>query len=99
MIHNGIEYGLMQSYAEGSTSCVMRPPARCRKNIGTTWIWQRLPNSGGAAASSARGCSISRALALAADPQLAQFVGKVADSGEGRWTFMRPSKKKYLPTC
>jgi 6-phosphogluconate dehydrogenase len=26
------------------------------------------------------------ALALAGDPQLAQFVGKVADSGEGRWT-------------
>jgi 6-phosphogluconate dehydrogenase len=26
------------------------------------------------------------ALALAADPQLAHFVGKVADSGEGRWT-------------
>jgi len=26
------------------------------------------------------------ALALAADPRLAQFVGNVADSGEGRWT-------------
>jgi 6-phosphogluconate dehydrogenase len=26
------------------------------------------------------------ALALTADPQLEQFVGKVADSGEGRWT-------------
>jgi 6-phosphogluconate dehydrogenase len=39
------------------------------------------------------------ALALAADPQLAQFVGKVADSGEGRWTVDAQSKKKCLPMC
>jgi 6-phosphogluconate dehydrogenase (decarboxylating) len=36
MIHNGIEYGLMQSFAEGFDILRMRRPTRCRKNIVTT---------------------------------------------------------------
>ncbi len=42
--------------------------------------------SGGAAASSRRGCSTSRRPALVESPDLASFAGHVSDSGEGRWT-------------
>jgi 6-phosphogluconate dehydrogenase len=86
MIHNGIEYGLMQSYAEGfdilrNASAGTLPEAH-RYNLNLAAIaelWRR-----GSVVSS--WLLDLAALALAADPQLAQFVGKVADSGEGRWT-------------
>ena len=86
MIHNGIEYGLMQSYAEGfdilrNASAATLPEAH-RYNLNLPAIaelWRR-----GSVVSS--WLLDLAALALAADPQLAQFVGKVADSGEGRWT-------------
>jgi 6-phosphogluconate dehydrogenase len=86
MIHNGIEYGLMQSYAEGfdilRNASASTLPENQRYNLNLAEIaelWRR-------------GSVISSwlldlaALALAADPQLTQFVGRVADSGEGRWT-------------
>ena len=86
MIHNGIEYGLMQSYAEGfdilrnvSSDAV---PAERRYNLNLAEIaevWRR-----GSVVSS--WLLDLAALALASDPQLAQFAGRVADSGEGRWT-------------
>jgi 6-phosphogluconate dehydrogenase len=86
MIHNGIEYGLMQSYAEGFD--IMRNasseavPAERRYDLNLAEIaevWRR----GSVVASWLLDLA---ALALAADPQLAQFTGTVADSGEGRWT-------------
>ena len=86
MIHNGIEYGLMQSYAEGfdilrnvSSDAV---PAERRYNLNLAEIaevWRR-----GSVVSS--WLLDLAALALASDPELSQFVGRVADSGEGRWT-------------
>ena len=86
MIHNGIEYGLMQSYAEGfdimRNASATALPENQRYDL-------RLPEI---AELWRRGSVVSSwlldlaALALAADPQLAQFVGRVADSGEGRWT-------------
>ena len=50
MVHNGIEYGLMQAYAEGLTSSRTPIPSRCRRTSATNSIWLISPNSGGAAA-------------------------------------------------
>ncbi len=86
MIHNGIEYGLMQSFAEGfdilRNASADTLPEDHRYNLNLAAIaelWRR-----GSVVSS--WLLDLAALALAGDPQLAQFVGKVADSGEGRWT-------------
>ena len=86
MIHNGIEYGLMQSYAEGfdimrnATSNALPENHRYDLKLAEiAEVWRR-----GSVVSS--WLLDLAALALTADPQLEQFVGKVADSGEGRWT-------------
>jgi 6-phosphogluconate dehydrogenase len=86
MIHNGIEYGLMQAYAEGfdilKGKASDKLPEDERFDLNLTDIaevWRR-------------GSVISSwlldltALALAKDGKLEQFSGNVADSGEGRWT-------------
>jgi 6-phosphogluconate dehydrogenase len=86
MVHNGIEYGVMQAYAEGFDILrnVSSPavPENRRYNLelpDVAEVWRR-------------GSVISSwlldlaAIALAHDPQLSQFTGQVADSGEGRWT-------------
>ncbi len=88
MIHNGIEYGMMQAYAEGfailkGATAEARPPDE-RYDLDVADIaevWRR-------------GSVISSwlldltAIALAGDPKLDQYTGTVADSGEGRWTVM-----------
>jgi 6-phosphogluconate dehydrogenase len=86
MIHNGIEYGLMQSFAEGfdilrnASAETLPEEQRYHLNLAAiAELWRR-----GSVVSS--WLLDLAALALAADPQLGQFVGKVADSGEGRWT-------------
>ena len=86
MIHNGIEYGLMQSYAEGfdilRNAAAPTLPENQRYDLQLADIaelWRR-----GSVVSS--WLLDLTALALAADPQLKGFVGSVADSGEGRWT-------------
>ena len=86
MVHNGIEYGLMQAYAEGFD--ILRnkdlkdlpEDERFDLNIpDIAEVWRR-------------GSVISSwlldlaALALAKDPALDNFSGFVQDSGEGRWT-------------
>jgi 6-phosphogluconate dehydrogenase len=77
MIHNGIEYGLMEAYAEGFD--IMRN-APYELNLGEiAELWRR-----GSVVSSWLLDLTARA--LAADPQLAHFTGVVGDSGEGRWT-------------
>ena len=77
MIHNGIEYGLMQSYAEGFD--ILENATYDFNLAQIAELWRR-----GSVVSS--WLLDLAALALAADPQLEAFVGKVADSGEGRWT-------------
>ena len=86
MIHNGIEYGLMQAYAEGFD--VLRGaagegvPAALRYALDLREIaelWRR----GSVVTSWLLDLS---AAALAADPALEGFTGAVDDSGEGRWT-------------
>ena len=63
-------------------------PRRCAipSTTSTNSTWPTSPRSGGAAASSPHGCSISRPPLSTGDPQLAKFEGRVSDSGEGRWT-------------
>ncbi len=86
MVHNGIEYGLMQAYAEGFD--IMRNkasealPEDERFDLNLTDIaevWRR----GSVISSWLLDLS---AVALAGDPQLAGFSGFVEDTGEGRWT-------------
>jgi 6-phosphogluconate dehydrogenase len=86
MIHNGIEYGLMQSYAEGfdilrhASSEALPPEHRFDFDLAAiAEVWRR-----GSVVSS--WLLDLAAIALREDPNLEQFEGKVADSGEGRWT-------------
>jgi 6-phosphogluconate dehydrogenase len=88
MIHNGIEYGLMQAYAEGfhilGNAASEELPEEQRfafdlPDIAEVWR---------------RGSVIGSwlldltAMALAEDPKLSRYSGFVEDSGEGRWTIM-----------
>jgi 6-phosphogluconate dehydrogenase len=99
MVHNGIEYGVMAAYAEGlsvlrsanvglkqsladAETTPLRDPEHYQYDFDLrdiTEVWRR-------------GSVISSwlldltAAVLAKDPQLAQFGGRVSDSGEGRWT-------------
>jgi 6-phosphogluconate dehydrogenase len=99
MIHNGIEYGLMAAYAEGlnvlrnanvgkrmgeedAETTPLRYPEHYQYDLDLPEIaelWRR-------------GSVISSwlldltASAFLQDPELAQFTGRVSDSGEGRWT-------------
>ena len=86
MVHNGIEYGLMQAYAEGfgilrnKDSKDLPEDERFSLNMpDIAEVWRR-------------GSVISSwlldlgAAALAKDPELKEFAGFVQDSGEGRWT-------------
>jgi 6-phosphogluconate dehydrogenase len=77
MVHNGIEYGLMQAYAEGyelldATELVTDVPAVLkawtRGTVVRSWLLDLLVK------------------ALEEDPALAEITGWVEDSGEGRWT-------------
>jgi 6-phosphogluconate dehydrogenase len=86
MVHNGIEYGLMQAYAEGFNVLESRSspsvPADARYELDLADIaevWRR----GSVITSWLLDLSAG---ALAADPELAKFTGYVEDSGEGRWT-------------
>ena len=86
MIHNGIEYGLMQAYAEGFD--ILRGANSENLPVGLSYdlnladiaeVWRR-------------GSVISSwlldltAIALASDHKLDAYSGFVEDSGEGRWT-------------
>ena len=99
MVHNGIEYGIMAAYAEGlnilrhanagklqrtvdAETTPLRDPELYRYDLNIPDIaelWRR----GSVVASWLLDLS---AAALAKDAGLAQFAGRVSDSGEGRWT-------------
>jgi 6-phosphogluconate dehydrogenase len=86
MVHNGIEYGLMQAYAEGFDilrgAAAEQVPAELRYRLDLPAIaelWRR-----GSVVSSWLLDLTARA--LAEDPGLEGFSGRVEDSGEGRWT-------------
>ncbi|MBL8822794.1 MAG: decarboxylating 6-phosphogluconate dehydrogenase [Planctomycetia bacterium] len=81
MVHNGIEYGLMQAYAEGfELMHAMQKDQLYHFNLAeVAEVWRR-----GSVVSSWLLDLIARS--LAERPNLEGFVGKVPDSGEGRWT-------------
>ena len=99
MVHNGIEYGLMAAYAEGlnilrhanvgkaahaadAETTPLRNPEYYQYDLDLADIaelWRR----GSVVASWLLDLT---AAALAEDPKLARFTGRVSDSGEGRWT-------------
>ncbi len=86
MVHNGIEYGMMQAYAEGFDILKSRAkedmPEGMRFDLNLSDIsevWRR-----GSVISSWLLDLIS--IALAEDASLSKYSGRVNDSGEGRWT-------------
>jgi 6-phosphogluconate dehydrogenase len=100
MVHNGIEYGLMAAFAEGlnilnsaglgkatvhahdAETTPLRHPEHYRYDFNLadiTELWRR----GSVVTSWLLDLT---AQALASDPQLEAFGGRVSDSGEGRWT-------------
>jgi 6-phosphogluconate dehydrogenase len=99
MVHNGIEYGIMAAYAEGigvlrsanvgkethaadAETTPLRDPEHYQYDFNLpdiTELWRR----GSVIASWLLDLTAS---ALAKDPALAHFAGRVSDSGEGRWT-------------
>ncbi|MFL6237191.1 MAG: phosphogluconate dehydrogenase (NAD(+)-dependent, decarboxylating) [Thermoanaerobaculia bacterium] len=88
MIHNGIEYGLMQAYAEGfdifrnATSESLPEGHRYDLDLADiAELWRR----GSVVSSWLLDLTAS---ALAENPDLSEYTGAVQDSGEGRWTVM-----------
>ncbi len=99
MVHNGIEYGLMAAYAEGlniikhadigkhqdeidAETTPLRDPQYYQYDMdiaSVAEVWRR----GSVVASWLLDLTAS---ALAQDPSLEKFAGRVSDSGEGRWT-------------
>jgi 6-phosphogluconate dehydrogenase len=86
MVHNGIEYGLMQAYAEGfdilknANTDALRPEHRFDLDIADiAEVWRR----GSVIPSWLLDLTAS---ALAENPALGSYSGFVEDSGEGRWT-------------
>jgi 6-phosphogluconate dehydrogenase len=99
MVHNGIEYGIMAAYAEGlnilrhanagrkasaadAETTPLRNPELYQYDLNLpdiTEVWRR----GSVIASWLLDLTAN---ALAVDPDLETFAGRVSDSGEGRWT-------------
>jgi len=86
MVHNGIEYGLMQAYAEGfdvlqgKASTELPEDERYTLDLpDIAEVWRR----GSVVSSWLLDLTAS---ALADNPTLSEFTGHVSDSGEGRWT-------------
>ena len=88
MVHNGIEYGLMQAYAEGfdiirgASSKELPPEIRYDLDLADiAEVWRR----GSVVGSWLLDLT---AMALAENPTLSSYTGFVQDSGEGRWTIV-----------
>jgi 6-phosphogluconate dehydrogenase len=99
MVHNGIEYGVMAAYAEGlgvlrnanigkrtheidAETTPLRDPEHYQYDLNlrdVAQVWRR----GSVIASWLLDLT---AASLVKDPELAEFAGRVSDSGEGRWT-------------
>ncbi|MFN7917952.1 MAG: decarboxylating 6-phosphogluconate dehydrogenase [Vicinamibacterales bacterium] len=77
MVHNAIEYGLMQAYAEGFELMDRSSYGLDLPKIAALWMQGSVVRSW---------LLDLTARALAADPRLADLSGYVEDSGEGRWT-------------
>ncbi|MER6089702.1 phosphogluconate dehydrogenase (NAD(+)-dependent, decarboxylating) [Streptomyces bluensis] len=101
MVHNGVEYGMMAAIAEG-LSIIEHADAGLRKHTADAETaplrepeaYQYEIDVGEVAEVWRRGSVVGSWLvdltadALARSPQLAEFTGRVSDSGEGRWTVL-----------
>jgi 6-phosphogluconate dehydrogenase len=101
MVHNGIEYGLMAAYAEGFNILRHANAGKKRRSTDAETTPLRRPehyqydlNLADVAEVWRRGSVVASwlldlaAAALLREPDLAEFRGRVSDSGEGRWTVM-----------
>ena len=86
MVHNGIEYGIMQAYAEGFDVLVHKNAKELPEN-------ERFDLSAAEIAELWRRGSVIgswlldlTSMALTENPSLSNYTGFVEDSGEGRWT-------------
>jgi 6-phosphogluconate dehydrogenase len=99
MVHNGIEYGLMAAYAEGFGILRHANVGKGSRTVDAETTPLRTPeyyqydlNLADIAEVWRRGSVVASwlldltAAALATDPKLERFTGRVSDSGEGRWT-------------
>jgi 6-phosphogluconate dehydrogenase len=84
MIHNGIEYGMMQAYAEGFELMQKSDFKLDLPFIANMWMQGSVVRSW---------LLELAASALSKDPQLAKIRGYVEDSGEGRWTILDAIEK------
>ncbi len=82
MVHNGIEYGMMQAYGEGFAILEASPYAESLDHSQVAHLW----NQG----SVVRSWLLELAeIAFSEDPKLQGIEGYVSDSGEGRWTIQQ----------
>jgi 6-phosphogluconate dehydrogenase len=101
MVHNGIEYGLMAAYAEGLNILHKANVGKGKQTVDAETTPLRNPehyqydfNLADIAEVWRRGSVVASWLldltsqALAGDPTLDNFAGRVSDSGEGRWTVL-----------
>ncbi len=99
MVHNGIEYGIMAAYAEGLNILKHANVGKTKRDVDAETTPLRHPehyqydlNLPDVAEVWRRGSVIASwlldltAIALLKSPDLANFSGRVSDSGEGRWT-------------
>ena len=99
MVHNGIEYGIMASYAEGLNILHHANAGKQKRTVDAETTPLRHPeyypydlNIADVAEVWRRGSVISSwlldlaAISLLDSPDLAKYAGRVSDSGEGRWT-------------
>ena len=99
MVHNGIEYGMMASYAEGLNILRHANVGKQQRTADAETTPLRNPehylydlNLADIAEVWRRGSVISSwlldlaAVSLLDSPELSKFAGRVSDSGEGRWT-------------
>jgi 6-phosphogluconate dehydrogenase len=112
MVHNGIEYGVMAAYAEGlnilkhanagkqdraadAETTPLRNPEHYQYDFNLpdiAEVWRR----GSVVASWLLDLT---AAALAEQPDLAKFTGRVSDSGEGRWTVIAAIDESVPAPC
>ncbi|MDO3401072.1 decarboxylating 6-phosphogluconate dehydrogenase [Mycolicibacterium neoaurum] len=101
MVHNGVEYGMMAAIAEGLSIIKHANAGKVDRVVDAettplrdAWAYQYDINVGEVAEVWRRGSVVGSWLvdltadAFAQSPDLAQFSGRVSDSGEGRWTVL-----------
>jgi 6-phosphogluconate dehydrogenase len=101
MVHNGVEYGMMAAIAEGLSIIKSADAGLHQEEIDAetaplrdSWAYEYQIDPGQVAEVWRRGSVVSSwlvdltAAAFAKSPDLADFSGRVSDSGEGRWTVL-----------